>query len=150
MGRIIQIACDNCNFNTQTKGFDEFYRDQDGNVKSYGHPKAINEEASKAGIKGFMGDVVCIDCGKAVKDFVLMESKYPEYPEFSEKNSSTTNNETMKRFRVGNICPACNGKLILSLEELKNSKEASMETQKQVKCPICREGNLAQKLLKQY
>jgi len=119
--------CDKCDYSVHTSGPWEFYRDDKGERKSYGHPVPISEEAAVRGIHGLSGDLYCSNCDK-VFDIVLVEFEKPVKDSFLVWNGKYNKKEsTMK-------CPECNNtNLIFGCE-------------KEIICPRCKKGKLICKI----
>src|SRR4030067_1921620 len=71
-------ACSNCGFDILTSSPQEFYRDDEGNMKPYGHPTPWSEEAAQHGVKGFYADWYCPTCGK-IKQTIYHEFESPMF-----------------------------------------------------------------------
>ena len=54
--------CESCGFQVETSGSHEFYRDENGECHSYGHPGASSKEAKERGVKGFYVRGYCAKC----------------------------------------------------------------------------------------
>lgn len=128
--------CSKCIRSFSTAGPWEFYRDHQGNRKSYGHPGPASDEATRSGVWGLSGDVYCPDCDKTFKDLVLVDFKKP-YRGFSvwiDLDSCDPkdgfNDEGMGK------CPEFGGTNLI-LESVED---------KQVTCPRCKKGKLIGKM----
>lgn len=76
MGAQYSLKCDRCGFHVTTSGPWEFYRDEKGRRKKYGHPTPASEEAAEAGIYGLYGNLYCRQCGRTYQ-LILTEFKKP-------------------------------------------------------------------------
>jgi predicted RNA-binding Zn-ribbon protein involved in translation (DUF1610 family) len=65
MARSSIWKCESCGWTINTSGPHEFYRDNAGIRKPYGHPSPISEEAKKQGVKGFYIKGYCPTCDEA-------------------------------------------------------------------------------------
>lgn len=76
MGAAYEFACSECGFKFHTSGPWEFYRDEKGVLKHYGHPGPCSQEAEGAGIYGLYGKCFCLDCQASV-NVIMIEAKKP-------------------------------------------------------------------------
>ena len=103
--------CNFCGYEVGVGGPFEFYRDDKGQRKTYGHPVPSSKEAEEAGIKGFFELAYCPTCDK-VQDVILVEFATPK--DYFGAWSS-----------IGKIklqCPDCGEKLYKYLENLQCSR----------------------------
>ncbi len=116
MGSWYEYECNYCHYKVTTGGLLEFYRDESGIKKRYGHPLPFSEEAQKCGMKGFSVEAYCLNCKKI---FDVIKTEF--------KNSSIHEGkpEILIHYREF-ICPECNEKLYEFLDN--------------VKCPKCEDG----------
>ena len=77
MGSGYEYACDNGGRQVSTSGPWEFYRKDEGKIKSYGHPDPSSEEAKNHGIAGLMGSTYCIQCDRVFHRIVIIDYKTP-------------------------------------------------------------------------
>jgi hypothetical protein len=68
--------CKTCGNEITLSGPWEFYRDNEGKRKPYGHPTPNTEEARKAGVKGFSEALYCSKC-REVRDAITQEFRKP-------------------------------------------------------------------------
>lgn len=126
--------CDKCDFSVHTSGPWEFYRDDKGRRKAYGHPDPISEEAESNGIYGLSGNLYCPDCNKTF-DLILVEFKKASMDGLSVWSNKCEPKDEYKQDDAVK-CPDCGNKnLILEYNE-------NME----VICPKCKEGKLVGKM----
>ena len=69
--------CNACGYIVRTSGPWEFYRDDCGERKPYGHPVARSREARESGIKGLSTCGFCPTCDE-VRDVIVREFEKPE------------------------------------------------------------------------
>ena len=123
MGTIYTLKCDHCGYEITTSGPWEFYRDENGKIKPYGHPIPASAEAMERGVYGLMADMYCPKCGK-IRRVVLVE--------FDEPCEDTLMiwSGRCEEEKMEVKCPVCgNTHLILEPEE-------------GIKCPKCGKGTL--------
>jgi len=131
MGSWYSYKCNKCNLSFSTDGPWEFYRDEKGIIKSYGHPTPCTYEAEKRGIYGLQANVFCHDCQINIPDFILVEYKKP-VKENEKAWMWAGMNEPKKKYKGHDpTCPKC-GKthLILSPPDRK------------LACPRCKKGKI--------
>lgn len=127
MGEIFNRTCNKCKYNFSMSGSWEFYRDKDGNIKSYGHPGAMSEEAANSGIYGYRSDMFCGNCKKTFKDLIISEYKEPVIDRSKQKDA-----DVKDEYKDGVKCPEC-GKLGLLSPWVED---------KEFVCPKCGEREL--------
>lgn len=134
MGTVYYHKCNFCGYTVHTSGPWEFYRDDRGEVKPYGHPEPISEEAEISGIHGLTGVIYCHHCDETFK-IILVEFKKPTYDKIKlwlgqcEPLDEYKNEEKIK-------CPKC-GSINVFFGFEKNEK---------ITCPRCREGKFISKI----
>jgi hypothetical protein len=123
--------CDKCGYSVKTSGPWEFYRDNEGRRKHYGHPVAISDEARAKGIYGLSGILFCRDCNKT-SDLIIVEFKEASPDALSVWSGKCEPKDDYKKHEAIK-CPECGcSNLILGTKE--NTKTI---------CPKCKEGKLA-------
>ena len=106
-------TCNNCGHTVYTSGPHLFYRDNSGNLKPYGHPSPISEEARRRGIWGSYAILYCYRCDRTYK-LVLYERGVAAQLKCPE--CSNTDFNFGKEGDTGITCPQCkNGKLMSKL-----------------------------------
>lgn len=130
MGSLYTLRCDKCGYSVRTSGPWEFYRDESGTRKPYGHPAPCSREAARRGIYGLSADLYCPACD-SVSDVILVEFKQPSSESLSVWGGQCEPMDEYKR--EGAVrCPNCNNqRMTLSGDE---SGEVS--------CPRCSGGVL--------
>ena len=69
--------CSNCGFTVETSGSHEFYRDDNGELRPYGHPPSgASIEAEEKGVKGFYVCGYCTKCD-TIKTAITREFNIP-------------------------------------------------------------------------
>jgi len=134
MGAGYSIKCDKCDFVTFTNGSWEFYRDENGKRKPYGHPCPASKEAEEAGIQGLSGELYCSDCGE-VSDLIIVEFKKSTNETLYVWGGMMEPKEEYKT-NEGPNCPKC-GSLNIFLE---------IPEDKNIKCIKCDNGNLSSEM----
>jgi hypothetical protein len=122
--------CDGCGYRVRTSGPWEFYRDDEGRVRDYGHPAPVSKEAIEAGIHGLMGRHYCPRCDK-VSRVIVVEFVEP----YRGRGSVWLEGAAVKPEykREGAVkCPRC-GAIELILEPAEEGGPP---------CPRCRGGTL--------
>ena len=130
MGAEYRFTCSKCDYSISTSGPWEFYRDEKGRRKLYGHPVPRSEEAERSGIYGFSGKLYCPACDK-ISNLILLEYKNPCHDQLSAWMGQR---EVKDEFRndQGVKCRKCGGKdLVLYPEE-----------HREIPCPRCKKGRL--------
>lgn len=79
--------CNSCGYEVKTEGHYEFYRDEKGEVKLYGHPVPFSDEARQRGIYGYYSYLYCGICDK-VQKIIIKEFKTPHYNEWGKRYRS--------------------------------------------------------------
>jgi Zn finger protein HypA/HybF involved in hydrogenase expression len=102
--------CESCDFKVETSGFHEFYRDDHGELRSYGHPTATSKEVKEKGVKGFFVRGYCTKCN-AVKVAITQEFNSPIY----NWHLHISSDNEVKSFKP--ICSECGTELILDFFE---------------------------------
>lgn len=122
--------CDKCSYSVETSGLHEFYRDDEGSRKPYGHPIPMSQEAAKRGVCGLSAALYCPKCDK-VHDLVVVEFKEPPKDSLSMWLGQTEPTDEFKK--EGAVkCPDCgNPDLVLGTDE-----------DREVLCPSCTDGKL--------
>jgi len=136
--------CKKCNYEIIMSGSWNFYRDKNGNIKSYGPTVPVSKEARESGIYGHRSSAYCDKCDK-VFDIITNEYEIPYYKHCKEKTPKVSLWVRLKAFLSDPIfydsiyipkikeieikCPECNNKKMFfrSLED--------------IICPRCNEGN---------
>jgi len=124
MGAIYTLICDHCGHKITTSGPWEFYRDEKGKIKPYGHPIPASAEAAERGVYGLRADMYCPKCGK-IRSVILVEYKKPCHD--SLEMWSGRCEEDKKEVK----CPVC-GSTNLILEPPEEG----------IRCPKCGKGTL--------
>ncbi len=129
MGSGYEYTCDNCGRHISTSGPWEFYRNDEGKIKSYGHPGPWSEEAKNHDIAGLMGSLYCIQCDRVFHNVVMVEFKTPSLDSLSVWWGRNEPQDIYKD--KGSVkCPKCgNTSLILEIED-------------EIVCPRCKKGKL--------
>lgn len=117
--------CNKCSYAVFTSGPWEFYRDNEGRRKQYGHPAPISLEAAKTGIYGYSATVYCPDCDRT-SNVVLREYKKP----YRRRRNSFLLLRSVYDFPIP--------KFMLGLPKLKEE----YKKEDAVKCPKCGNTNL--------
>jgi Zn finger protein HypA/HybF involved in hydrogenase expression len=112
-----QWKCNNCNYQISTSGDHEFYRDNNGHRKWYGHPGPASKEAKEAGVKGFSVRWYCPKC-RQVEDAIVREFHEARKHDFwvvprdalvqYEPLCLKCNTELQEDLGEDTICPKCN------------------------------------------
>ena len=138
----ISLKCNKCNYSVEISGSWEYYRDEKGERKQYGHPVALSEEAAEAGIYGHSTNVYCSRCDRIfdvisyeyVRPYKKGHRRFfsfrllPKLPKIKEKYIK---NDAIKCPKCGNIdlvipeadiirivkCPRCNNGKMIPKEE---------------------------------
>jgi hypothetical protein len=118
--------CTHRGYRVTTSGPHEFYRDDEGNRKPYGHPVPMSHEAARCGIKGFSTLAYCPTCD-TLRDEVIMEFDGPAgvLDAFRRVRDVTVAYKDIGGLHEC-ICPECKGKLLDMLTD--------------VECPRCKKG----------
>lgn len=130
MGIGYRYMCDRCLYFVSTSGPWEFYRDNEGNRKPYGHPIPASEEAEERGIYGFAGRLYCPKCDKTC-DIVLVEFTRPS-PDYGSAWAGWYERRDESKQEERAICPECR-----TTQMIWDTKETEKVT-----CPRCGEGTL--------
>jgi len=109
MAAINKWECLSCDFMVETSGPWEFYRDENGDRRPYGHPHALSKEAKMKGVKGFYVHGYCTQCD-TVKDALTREFNTPVHDGWWHKSDNEE-----RCFKP--ICDECGTKLILDFVE---------------------------------
>jgi hypothetical protein len=133
MGAQYTYRCYACGYEVSTSGPWEFYRDEQGRRKSYGHPVPCSEEAAQRGVYGLSGLFYCPACD-GVFDLVLVEFKQPVKEGSVWLGAGEPKDEYRKPGAVK--CPKCAGTDLL----------LGAEQGRVVPCPRCKRGRLAAKM----
>ncbi len=127
MASFFTHRCDQCGYEVETSGPHEFYRDEKGEIRWYGHPVPASEEARKAGVHGLIHTCYCPKCDKKFNHIVLEFPKpvavdrRKDSPWF-HLNEGKTNQNPLK-------CPDCgNTEIVFDKSD--------------VDCPRCQKGKL--------
>jgi len=130
MGAAWVHKCDKCNYSVHTSGPWEFYRDNEGKRKFYGHPVVASEEAEQRGIYGLSCDLYCLNCDETF-DLIQVEFKKPSFDSLSVWVGKC---EPKDKYKVEDAvrCPKCDG-IDLMLLPVKD---------REITCPRCKEGKL--------
>jgi ribosomal protein S27E len=131
MGAEFVHKCDKCGYSVSTSRPWEFYCDNKGMRKQYGHPVPFNKEAENAGIYGLTANVYCEKCDKVIRNIILVEFKKPARESLSVWAGKCEPKDEYKGRRAV-MCPKC-GNSNLILEPVKD---------REVTCPRCKEGKL--------
>jgi len=134
MGASYTHKCDKCEYSVNTSGPWEFYRDDEGTRKPYGHPGPGSEEAAKRGISGLSSKLYCPSCDK-VSDLIVVEFKNPSFESLYVWAGKCEPLDKYKR--EGAVrCPHCDNQRLI----LESDKHGD------VPCPRCTEGILRVKM----
>lgn len=133
MGAKFVHQCDNCGYSVSTSGPWEFYRDNNGNLKPFGYPGPMCEEAEQRGIYGLYAELYCPSCDE-VRTVVLFEAEKPSNPASSANGSMPAPRNEFKR-RHAPRCPECG-----------NTHLLFTPATKEVICPRCKKGKLVGKM----
>lgn len=130
MGQGFPLECNVCGLEREPSGPWEFYRDEQGEMKDYGHPSPSSQEALEAGIYGFYAEMYCIPCGE-LRQIVL-----EEYEEPVESSLDLLTGDHQPQIKYSNeddpACPQCQTRgLILR-----------PEPHADIPCPKCEDGQL--------
>jgi len=136
MGSIYIYKCDHCGYELETSGPWEFYRDEKDQMKPYGHPAPLSDEAAESGIYGLYGKMYCPVC-KKVRKVILVEFKNPCRDPFDlwvERNC-----EPKEEYKGPPRCPVCGSTELLLKPSL----------HREIICPKCGKGamKLEEKLI---
>jgi Zn finger protein HypA/HybF involved in hydrogenase expression len=117
MGFSTGWRCEECGFELCISGLWEFYRDEMGLRRAYGHPIASSSEAVESGIKGFTTDAYCPEC-RDIRSVVVSEFEKPKsraleawkYIKGYEYKALCDRCGTPLKYRIeeSNVCPNCN------------------------------------------
>lgn len=133
MGVTFSHRCDNCGYSVSTSGPWEFYRDNNGNLKPFGHPGPMSEEAEQRGLYGLYAELYCANCDKAFS-IVLIECEKPSNPALPPNESIPALKDEFKRTPAPK-CPKCG-----------NTHLLFTPARREVTCPRCKRGKLVGKL----
>jgi rRNA maturation protein Nop10 len=129
MGAEYVLECDKCGRSIRISGPWEFYRDETGRRKPYGHPGPMSEEAKERGVYGLSATMYCPDCGR-VSSLILVEFVTPvKYPQpvwlgHHEPKDEYKGEDPIK-------CPKCGSTNLL---------DEPPDTE--LPCPRCKQGRL--------
>lgn len=129
MGVGWRFKCNFCDFQVTTFGAWEFYRDEQNELKYYGHPIATIK-GKKRGISGLAGTFFCLDCMQNV-EVIIVEFKNPSFDAVEVWGGKVELKEKHKAHQH-NICPDCGSQRII-LHPPKDMK---------IECPRCKLGEL--------
>jgi ribosomal protein S27E len=132
MGAWYAHRCEKCDYEVNTQGPWEFYRDKNGTRKPYGKIAPVSKEAAECGISGLMGEVYCPDCDE-VFEVILVEFKTPTI----KSPNAEIIDECKKKDAVK--CPKC-GNLELIFED----------DHENINCPRCENGILIGRMTRVY
>lgn len=130
MGAWYRHFCTECGYEVRTSGPWEFYRDEQGRRKPYGHPVPCSEEALLSGIRGLSGTVYCLGCHQAV-DVILVEFSEPARQALDVWSGRCEPEEKYGRPGASR-CPNCDSAELLLAPDQGISPE----------CPRCSKGRL--------
>lgn len=149
MGAEYSHKCNKCGYSIITSGPWEFYRDNKGKRKYYGHPIPASEEAREAGIYGYSANVYCPNCDQTF-DIILEEYEKPQkkkvksrrfswffsifFPSPYISEPSKLKDEYRKEEAIR--CPKCGNTKLVRPDE---------DNIRIVTCPRCKEGRLIPK-----
>jgi hypothetical protein len=130
MGCWFNWECDSCEYEFTTEGPWEFYRDERGRRRDYGHPSPASPEAEQRGIYGFWGKLYCPDCD-AVKNVIIVEFREPCRGALGAWFGGS---EPRPEYASGDrpVCPKCKGKRLMM----------DMALDETFPCPRCRKGRI--------
>ena len=129
MASVYLWKCSNCEYEVETSGPWEFYRDKAGRRKQYPRPYINGDDAVEAGVSGLSAKLYCPVCDK-VADRIIVEYKVP----IKDLTPLAGTPEPMEKYlKTDTInCRTCgNTKMLLGVD---NTAE--------VTCPRCEVGNL--------
>jgi Zn finger protein HypA/HybF involved in hydrogenase expression len=109
MGFSTDWRCEQCGYTLCISGLWEFYRDDMGLRRFYGHPGASSPEAAESGVKGFTTDDYCPKC-REIRTVVVLEFVNP-------KNRALDAWLSVKQNQYQTLCDRCGTPLKNSLEE---------------------------------
>ena len=130
MGTEYTYECNYCNHSVLTYGLSEFYRNNDGIRKAFGHPGPWCEEAEKQGIYGFSAEVYCYICDEKF-DLIVVEFKEPTKEFLNAWLGQWEAKEETNELEKG--CPKCGGDTLIL---------APPENGQKILCPRCKKGEM--------
>jgi hypothetical protein len=68
--------CGSCGYRFSSSSPHEFWRDRNGVLRDYGHPRASSPDAERAGVHGIYSRMWCLNCETNV-DVVTREFEHP-------------------------------------------------------------------------
>lgn len=146
MPSISRNKCKKCNYEIILSGSWNFYRDKNGNIKSYGRTTPKSKKVRESGIYGHISNVYCDKCDKVV-DIIITEYEVPYYKHCKEKRPKVNLLVRLKAWLSDDMFYDSTSVYIPKAKEIEikcpkcNNKKIFFKSLENISCPRCNEGN---------